>query len=307
MGSFSHLTVSLASLFIGVVSPAYAAQQDTLLAQFWATGLSSVRANYESQLARAALESTAGEYGPFVMEVTYMDVSFERGRRVVAAGDQVNFFTNPLPTKNLESDQGLQIIATPVMHGLLGYRRLIVRKEDLPRFKYLKSFSDLQQLSAGQVKDWADNSVYTENSLPLVESNNFEKLFFMLSRKRFDYIPLSVAETDKMLLEIGDRYGKLAIVPKVILFYPFPVVFQVSKNNPQLVARLEIGLAKLQKNGAMEKLFRDNFKEQLKALESKDTVLFQLKNSNVPSDYSLSDPKLVKTKHRVFSPALTLP
>lgn len=287
-----------AILFIAVVESSSALEASTK-AEFWEPASSRSRAAYETMLAKHILENTRSEFGDYVFNTRVLDVNFDRGRRIVADGKLVNFYTNPLPVNLLEEDGELKVISIPVMQGLLGYRFLIVRKTDLEKFKKIQSFSDLQQFRAGQVNYWADVEIYEENNLPVVLSTSFESLFYMLSRGRFDYIPLSVGEATQTLSDIKSEYGELAIVPSVIIYYPFPVFFQVSKEHPTLVNRLTKGLIQAQKDGSLTKLFNEYFADEIKELAEKEYLLFQLGNSNLPKEFLLGSPMLTK-KARVF-------
>ncbi|WP_052692101.1 type 2 periplasmic-binding domain-containing protein [Teredinibacter purpureus] len=273
-------------------------------AQFWATGVSTSRATYESLLAEELLKKTEAEYGPYNFGVNYLQVNYDRGRRVVAEGRVVNFFTNPLPARKLEIDRELSVIHTPVMHGLLGYRVLIVRKDNLEKFKRIENYSDLQKFKAGQVNFWADVPVYEENGLPLVLSSSFESLFFMLSRGRFDYIPLSVGEARQTLEEISTQYDNLVIVPDIVIYYPFPVFFQASKHYPELTVRLRKGMQIAQSDGTLDKLFNHYFHDVLTELNSENIRLFRLTNSNLPAGISVREPELIHTNNIVLAPGV---
>jgi len=271
-------------------------------ANFWATGLSTSRAAYESELAKALLEITTPEFGPFELTVNYLQVNYDRGRRLVADGVEVNFFSNPLPARKLEMDAELDVISAPLLKGLLGYRVFIVKTENLQRFAAIKSYEDLQRFKVGQVNYWADVPIYIDNKLPLVEGTSLESLFFMLSRGRFDYIALSIGEAKKTLEEMQYLYRELTIVPDIAIYYPFPVNFQVSKRAPQLSRRLEKGARLAQQKGSMETLFNKHFSSALKELQSEKLRLFILSNANELNQPSTQTVPLTKTKNLIYSP-----
>lgn len=289
---------------VGVASPAIAANTITK-AEFWAPGFSRSRATYETMLAKHILESTRSEFGDYTFNTHILDVNFDRGRRIVADGKKVNFFTNPLPVTALDMDRELNVIPVPVMRGLLGYRSLIVRKSDLEKFKKMHSFSELQQFRAGQVNYWADASIYKENTLPLALGTSFKSLFYMLSRGRFDYIPLSIGEAKQILKDVTNEFGELAIVPNVVIYYPFPVFFQVSKEHPILVKRLTKGLLQAQKDGSLDNLLNTYFADELQTLSEKNLILFQLANTNLPKEFSLISPMLAKKARVLPAPGVT--
>ncbi|WP_018276250.1 transporter substrate-binding domain-containing protein [Teredinibacter turnerae] len=275
----------------------------TTLAQFWATPISPARASYETALVQAILEATKSQYGPYKLEVKYLTVSFDRGRRAVALSDGVNFFANPLQFSHLETDINLQLIAEPLMEGLLGYRRLIVRKEDLQMFTELSDFSTFAKLRPGQATDWADNAIYQENHLPLVEAISLENLFNMLERKRFDYLPLSIGEAPHLMKGLVETEEKFAIVPNLVLFYPFPVMFQVSKQHPELVTRLTQGLEQVKASGEYQTLLKTHFAKELEFLAKGEYKLIHLSNKSV-KQFDLNEPRLAKPTTFYRSPQL---
>lgn len=266
--------------------------------------MSTPRATYESLLAEHVLNKTRDAFGPFHMEVNYLQVSYDRGRREVAAGEIVNFFTNPLPVKRLPMDSELNIIPVPVMKGLLGYRVLIVKRKNVDKYRAISRYEDLKKFSAGQVNDWADVAIYQENGLPVVQGTSFESLFYMLSRDRFDYIPLSAGEAEKTLEELKTQYKDLVIVPNLVIYYPFPVFFQVSKNHPQLSRRLSEGVKLASADGTLDRLFKQYFSDVLILLNSPDIRLFELYNPNLPPNYPFVRPVLTSTRKVVSSPKL---
>jgi len=280
------------------------ADDNALKAAFWATGLSTSRATYESVLAEILLQRTQVDFGPFDFSVNYLDVNYDRGRRVVAKGQEVNFFTNPLPAKQMAFDRQLNVIPLPVMKGLLGYRVLIVRKTDVKKFKSIQSYSDLQNFRAGQVNYWADVPIYEENALPLVVGTTFDSLFFMLSRGRFDYIPLSAGEAKQTLKELGSEYNDLTIVPDIMIYYPFPVFFQVSDHYPKLSERLTIALELAITDGTLDRLFKSYFTDVLVELNSEKLRVFSLKNSLLAAPHSDTPPILVKAGTIIPSPEI---
>lgn len=91
---------------------------------------------------------------------------------------------------NQEREQsGLRVIRVPIDRGLMGWRLLMVRAADLPKWQDVKSLADLRRFVAGQGHDWPDTAILKANNLPVVTSTDYAALFRMLKVGRFDYFP----------------------------------------------------------------------------------------------------------------------
>jgi len=271
-------------------------------ANFWATGYSEARAAYESSLAQHILAETVDDYGDYRFEQRFLGVNFDRGRRIVAEGDKVNFYTNPIAPRGFKHERALNVIKMPVMQGLLGYRRIIVLKQNLEKFQRIHSFDDLKKLRAGQVSYWADVEIYNENKIPLVVSSGFDSLFHMLERGRFDYLPLGIGEAEKIVDAHNALCPDLAIVPEIIIYYPFPVFFQVSDKFPILTKRIEKGLKQAHSDGSLITLLNHHFGKELSDLQNERQRVFVLRNSNIPGNLNLNKPTLIRDRTLIEAP-----
>lgn len=87
-------------------------------------------------------------------------MSTMRVRREVYMGHRLNVHAGPWRDVAAGDAQERNfMIGTPILSGLLGYRVLIVRKEDLPKFRAIAGEAQLKQLSAGQGRGWVDTEV----------------------------------------------------------------------------------------------------------------------------------------------------
>lgn len=185
-------------------------------------------------------------------------------------------------------------VKIPLLRGLLGYRQLVIRKSDLEKFEKIKHEADLQALIAGQGRDWEDTFIYRSNGYKVNAEADYYNLLSMLVAKRFDYIPLITIEIDNFIEQFDKHAPEVTVAPNILISYPFPVLFQVSINHPQLAERVEQGLKIAQRDGSMDKLFNVYFAAELRKLRANKSRVFILDNKRVPAEMRMAEPGLLK-------------
>lgn len=132
---------------------------------------------------------------------------------------------------NKAREKILRPIRIPLFKGLLGYRSLVIRKQDQARFAQVNSSADLAQYAAGQGAEWPDTHILRANQLPVVEGTTHENLYKMLVAGRFDYFPRGITETreEEELIKFHD----VMVEPHLILYYPTVMYFFVNKSNTE--------------------------------------------------------------------------
>lgn len=280
-----------------VMCPLAKGKDDPMTYKYWDLGASKKRDQYQFELLKLALEKTRSTYGDYRVIRVDQKITSLRASREVSRGEMINIEAAPnWTTESTDSQIGREkriAIKIPLLHGLLGYRRLVVRHNDLEKFTHLKNAFELKALVAGQGKDWEDAFVYKANGYKVNDEADYYNLFAMLVAKRFDYIPLSIVEVDNFIQQFGKYSNDVTIVPHVLIYYPFPVLFQVSIHHPELAKRLEQGLSIAEKDGSMNQLFELYFKEELAKLHSKPNRVFVLENRRVPRELQLQEPLLI--------------
>ena len=294
------LFLSIAGLPIAKIN----AENPAFEARFSVSGMSQSRISYETELTLLLLQKTVDEFGPYTYKKALLEANFNRGRREVASGTHVNMFANPLPVQKFASDRELQIVPIPIMKGLLGYRALVAPQQHVQQLSKIKTYSELQAYQAGQVTGWVDVRIYRDNQLPVTTGPTFVKLFDMLSHGRFNYLPLGVSEVEKTLAKKGRTPEQVGVVPGVVLYYSFPVYFQVSKKYPLLANRLRAGLEKTYVDGSLDALFNKHFSDSVKRLGDQNLRVFYLANITIPKPLQSYPPILVKSKNVILSPIL---
>lgn len=185
-------------------------------------------------------------------------------------------------------EETLRPIRFPLMKGLMGYRALVIRKDDQGKFAKIKKPEDLIKLSAGQGMHWPDTDILRANSFSVVEAVATENLYKMLAAKRFDFFPRGIIEIP-VEQEFFHSY-KLVVASKILLHYPTDVYFFVNKNNTELALRLEKGWSIILKNGEFEKYFLsfDQMKSAVEFLSQHNYQLIELDNPFI-SEEMLTD------------------
>lgn len=267
-----------------------AAAEEVMHYKLW--GSPDGRHGYQIELLKLAMEKTAGEYPAYTLTENNESMGSIRGRREVAKGALVNIYASPARFGRDSQDSKLITIPIPLLKGLLGYRKLIIRKADSEIFANIPNEEFLKSLKLGQGRGWPDIAVYRENGYQVVDSGLFPDLFLMLDQKRFDYLPLGIMEADRALRTYASKLSTLDTVTSFYLYYPFPVFFHVSASEPLLAERLEKGLQTAVSDGSRNELFNRHFSSQLRELDRDDYLLFVLNNSAIESSLGLSEPLL---------------
>lgn len=164
----------------------------------------------------------------------------------------------------------------PVDKGLLGWRIAIVRQDKATQFAGVQTVQDLRYFTAGQEHDWPDTRVLRESGLPVMTAGQYESLFRMLARKRFDYFPRGVAEA---WAELDARPGHGLTVDRFIaLHYPAAEYFFVTPRKPYLAEHIWQGLLRAQTDGSFDRLFHAHFDPILQRARLSERRVIELPN-----------------------------
>lgn len=263
--------------------------------RYWDLKASDKRDEFQYRLLELALQKTINSHGQYELTKNNEKYTSLRSRRELDRGEVINVIALPTPTwQPKDADQQAHfIIKKPLLRGLLGYRKLVVRREDLQKFQNINSAAELQHLSAGQGRDWEDINIYRYNNYSVVDNADYFNLFAMLAAGRFDYIPLSVIEIDDIMARFSKYSKDFVVVPNLIIYYPFPVLYNISVRHPELVDRLNKGLEIAQADGSFKELFESYFEKELEKLKSQNLKVFILKSPEVPYSLGLDKPILL--------------
>lgn len=248
------------------------------------------RYEYPLTLLDMALAASSPGYGPYRLERTRLVGSQQRIRRIVAQGDLLDI-TFGMSRPEIEAE--MLVVPFPLMRGLLGYRLMITHPDRLAALENVKSVSELSQYVAVQGAEWTDTQVLRANHLPVITSTDYPSMFRMVQGKRVDYFPRGVAEAWTELTEpIAEG---LVLNQRVVLQYPGPYYFFVSRHNPELAQRIYDGLMRLERSGELEKFVR-SYPDMAKAIDFLESGDYQLLKLDVPFEL----PSLKKVPQSVW-------
>jgi hypothetical protein len=267
--------VLLVTAFLHRAAPASAVEP--MLVKYLGNNTNSISEAYYLAMIESALQVTEATYGPYQVVFTQEQLSSERKHDLLVDGDKVNvdrlvgFPSQKGPRK------GLIRVDVPVLNGVMGYRILLIRKEDQVRFSSISTLDELRKLPMGFGKGW-EGHVYKFNGFSVAEPLNMTMLLKMLAGRRYHFVPLSVIEIDDNYEIDGQRVDELVPEQTLLLYMPLPVYFYVSPKQSLLADRLTLGLKYLQENGQMDSLFKTHFGERLMRLHLAKRTLIELTN-----------------------------
>ena len=187
-------------------------------------------------------------------------------------------------------EEELLPIRIPIYKGLIGYRLLLINKQDKNKFTHITSKKKFQKFVAGQGHDWPDTTILKSNGIEVMTGTSYQGLFKMLQRHRFDYFPRSITE-------IWDEYemyksSGLIIEPTILIQYKTASYFFVNKQNKKLAQDLEKGLKIIIKKGLFDKLFYQYYNKFIKNSDIKHRKVFRLKNPQLSKETPVKNKKL---------------
>lgn len=255
--------------------------------RYWDLGASSKRDAYQRKLLELALEKSKFKYGNYKLIKVDEKFTSLRATREVSRGEIINIEASPykssLKPVTVYSNVDLITSKISILKNLLGYRVLVVKKDRLDLFENI-SETKLKLLTAGQALDWSDVYIYRSNNYKVDSNANFSNLMAMLAAGRVDYVPLSIIEAESVIKQFPRYQNQVSIVPKLLLYYPFPVHFNMSIYAPKLAERLDYGLELTKKDGSFDALFNQYFLAEYTFAQSTNNTVFRLINPNTPAE-----------------------
>jgi len=287
--------ISIAIALILSVSASAFADKTVMVYRYWDWGKTPKRDDYEVEVLRTALEKTRNDYGDFAIVRHLESFSTSRARREVNRGELLNIQPGPWRPLEINANQLLERsirINVPILNGLLGYRQLLIRKEDVEKFRTITQEPQLKALVAGQAHGWVDVDIYKHNGYKVDDNGNTDSLMSMLANKRFDYFPMSIAEIESILAANPDYSTKFTTAPGIIIYYPFPIIFYVSIHQPLLAERVDKGLRIMERDGSLTALFNKYYSQEINTIKKQKPHCFVLENPLLPDELKQKKPIL---------------
>ncbi len=230
---------------------------------------------YQIALLNLALKKTEATDGVYQLKKFNQSVTDERALTLLDEGA----FDVTYMTMNKERAERFLPVRIDNMRGLLGYRLLLVHKDNVQQFRDVKTLDDLRKkFKAGFGAQWGDYPILVANKLQVDGVAVPSRLYVMLENKRFDYFPRGVSEIWGNLENNQKDAPNIVVEPNIALFYPMVNCFIVSKRNPKLAERIERGLNLALKDGSFKKLFMESFEKDIQRSEIKSRRILTLEN-----------------------------
>jgi hypothetical protein len=172
-------------------------------------------------------------------------------------------------------------IRYPIFKGLMGYRLMLVRNENLHILKNITDIQALKKFTIGQGSQWQDTKILSENGFVVITSRHYNRLFEMLGKKRFDLFPRSILEIwseEQTFSTLG-----ISVEPNIVLHYPLTMFYFIRKNEPKLRQALESGFKIALENGSFDVLFNEYHASFIKRAKIENRTLIKIPNSLSPS------------------------
>ena len=250
-----------------------------------------VRYDYHWEILKTALETTSRKWGPYRMvRSAPMTESRQAYELKHATGKLTVMYLSTTP----DFEQNLIPIRIPVDKNLGGYSVFLIRKGDRGRFADVHTLEDLRQFSFGVGLGWVDVGILEHARLRVVTGSNYDGLFEMLVRKRFDIFLRAAVEVldeyDQRKAEMPD----LLIEDRLILYYPLPMYFWFPKTGEgrRLAARAEEGMRAMIANGTYDRIFDRYQRRKIERLHLKRRTIIRIDNPNLGPTVPFADKRL---------------
>lgn len=201
------------------------------------------------------------------------EVNQSRTIKLLSDGDTINLDWAAL------TDERQRLLATidiPIYQGMIGWRVLYIRKNNVDTFSDIETLEQLKMLTAVQRFDWADYEILKNNGIKVEGNMSYEGQSKAVVAGLVDYYPRSVIEAVK---EISAPFNSgLMIEPNLLLKYPSGYYFYVKKEDHKLAQIITQGFQKVIDNGQYQHLFDRYFADDLKQLKLEQRNVIHLIN-----------------------------
>ncbi len=265
-------------------------ESDTTVVDFWNGNRSEIRQKYEREVLKAILVSTEADFGPWNVKESIVEYPGNEESSVFREKNHHLFVTVAGNQKFEEED--VILIPEPIAKNLLGYRIPIIRAEDASKFKALSAVEDLKALRHGIPATWSDATVFRHNGYEVIEDGDFDNIFERLESGLFDYSTFGANEVLSVFENRASKQNGLAIESDIMLFYPFPLVFYINPQFPDLAERIKQGMQNIKKSGTLDAIFDAYYGNIVEELHLDQRQLFILQNPLVPKAFANLKPDL---------------
>ena len=239
-----------------------------------------VRDRYFYELLLLALEKSKSKFGEYRLNYSEFVIPSRRIPQEVRRGRFINVLTSP--TTNELEDLMLPV-KIPLVKGIQGIRILMIRESSQKLFNSLQEFKQLKTIKFGQGAGWLDAMIFRDAGLSVTTGTEYNSLFKMLDKQRFDAFPRGVNEIYRELNKWQEELPKLTAEESLVFYYDLPVYFFVKKDNQKLHERITFGLIEAQKDKSLDVLFDSYFGQALALAKLDNRKVFYLPNNYIPN------------------------
>lgn len=205
-----------------------------------------VQSDYMQSLLKLALSRSGKKY-------TYSTTSETYSRPRVVESMKTGEITVMWGGTTSQMEEDFIPVRIDAYRGLMSHRILLIRKGDQHRFDQVQSLADFQGFSMGQVKTWQDSDILEKAGFKVIKITKKPGLFHMLDGGRFDAFPRGANEAWNEMAAFPNL--SLDVEKKLVLVYPLPTYFFVSKHRPEVAKDIEAGLEKMIADGSFDEYF----------------------------------------------------
>lgn len=245
---------------------------------------------YEIEVLRLALEKTTKEYGAFRLEPTPR-INVARCMQSVRQHKFTNFFCSLGYTELYNTYPDVTYVHFPIELGILSYRTCFTNPKTAEKLAGITTLKQLQELTHGLGRDWADVAVLKHNGFKVMEVDQYEALFTMAAAGRFDLFCRGTNEV-KEEYDLRRNINGLVYDQHILIHYPMPLVLYTNKANTAAIERITKGLHRAYTDGSLIKLWKTKHLPSADFAQLQNRRLFRLENPEVKSiafDYTKYD------------------
>ena len=291
MARFVRMIVVIAAIWFGTASAQEAGSSPMTYTYYdGQVELGTVKRFHWTVLG-AALERTRATYGDYKL-VELPPVPGRRQRYELQQDHPV--ITVAAFNGTAEQTHNILPVRIPVDRGLLGYRVLLIREADQARFDAIRSAADLKTVRFGLMPWWNDVEIMRAAGAPVVEGENYDGLFRMLTAGRFDAFSRGISEVSEDLARAQQLAQGLAIEKHLLLHYPLPVYFWFTSDaeGRRRAERVRAGLAAMVADGSLAALFKAHYGAEMERLGIAGRRVIELTNPQLDGRDPLDDDRL---------------
>ena len=194
--------------------------------------------DYYFKLLKKVLKLTESKYGKANI---LFSKKMEQGRALVYLKEG-KFIDIHWAGTSKKREKELKAIKIPLFKGLLGFRKLIIHKDNIEKFNEVNTLENLKKYKACQGTHWPDTKILENAKIKVVKNTNYEAMFYQVKSKRCDFFPRAIFEANPEVESRKDILPELMVYENLALVYDFPMYFFVSKDNINLYKRIKEGL-----------------------------------------------------------------